>query len=314
MGALEYASDEIKCDSKFAMEFIHILNEKNKDPESYFIDVNGVEYLSMNVFSDVVVVEEMIKYTPHEFISKLMYRNDSAKELFEILKQFNNIIAPAVKKEFEVDIKAALTLVNNDEAVSEKTSQVDNILKKYDMGNLMYGAEFELNNFAEGGYQETPLWIELKRRIESEVMIPLSDQASSFLDYKGLIDMIIPQGTYTLYADIDRVRIKEFYEKLSEYLDEAEADALGYAFIMENGYLEIDDEFPDIANEIMNKLGEKLFEMDIESAIDTMANLDYKCTYLPKNVKSKLLERLESLSDEKKEELYVDEYIEYFSE
>ena len=88
---------------------------------------------------------------------------------------------------------------------------------------------------------------------------------------------------------------------------------MGHAYVVEE-WFDIADELPDVASKIMNKLGEKLLDMDIKSALGAMGELEYTSSSLPDNVKSELLQRTESLSDDEKEELYLDEIIEYLGQ
>ena len=64
----------------------------------------------------------------------------------------------------------------------------------------------------------------------------------------------------------------------------------------------------------MNTIGEKLLGMDIESAINEMYNNPYNVCSLPSDVKSELLQQIESLSEDEIEELDAEEVIENLKE
>jgi hydroxylamine reductase (hybrid-cluster protein) len=120
---------------------------------------------------------------------------------------------------------------------------------------------------------------------------------------------------YTYYPD-NKEMLEELYMELLNYLDEADSDDLMNVYFDEPDYFEINSELPEIAEKLMMKIGEKLLALDGEETIETLNNFEgcggtYKVSDLPNDAKEKFLEKIESLSDEEKEEIYeLDEIVE----
>jgi hypothetical protein len=120
---------------------------------------------------------------------------------------------------------------------------------------------------------------------------------------------------YTYYPD-NKEMLEELYMELLNHLDEADSCDLMNVYFDEPDYFEINRELPEIAEKTMVKIGEKLLALDDEEMIETLNNFEgcggaAKVLDLPSDVKEKFLEKIESLSDEEKEEIYeLDEIVE----
>jgi len=321
--AIEHASDVLKKDSQIAMVLIALLNEEEKNSDDFRARLSAVAYLDAVVFSNESVINEMIAVSPHRYIAELLQYHDDPSEIFDTLLQFNQIIAPALKKEFENNMDTAAALVESDDEGWRKCHKVEQSLGIYDMNNLIYNSNFELDKalyteIQNNGYIETPLWAKLKTEVQSKVFEPMKEKASSFEDYKCLINMSILNGYYKLYTYYpdNKEMLEELYMELLNYLDEADSDDLMNVYFDEPDYFEINSELPEIAEKIMVKIGEKLLALDDEEMIETLNNFEgcggtSKVLDLPSDVKEKFLEKIESLSDEEKEEIYeLDEIVE----
>jgi hypothetical protein len=324
--AIKYASDVLKKDSQIAMVLIALLNEEEKNSD-FRARLSAVAYLDTVVFSNESVINEMIAVSPHRYIAELLQYHDDPSEIFDTLLQFNQIIAPALKKEFENNLDTAASLMESNDEGWRKCHKVEQSLGIYDMNNLIYNSNFELDKalyteIQNNGYIETPLWAKLKTEVQSKVFEPMKEKASSFEDYKCLINMSILNGYYKLYTYYpdNKEMLEELYMELLNHLDEADSCDLMNVYFDEPDFFEINRQLPEIAEKIMVKIGEKLLALDDEEMIETLNNFEdcggtSKVLDLPSDVKEKFLEKIESLSDEEKEEIYeLDEIVENLKE
>ena len=308
--SLKYASDEIKSDSEFALEIIKSLNDK--DPESYK-DFAGLEYFSPSVFDDEAVIDEMISVTAFEFIARLLRNKGDDNTLLEVLKQHNNKISSAVKKEFDQDFNKAKDRANNDNYYDILDTK--NSFTKYTRYNLsVYSSKFEIEKNPDVE-EEYPLWDILVRQAKDEIISPLEDHANSFSNYLVLTNLVFVE--YKFYDHslfTDPALVSKYLEQSLEYLDEADIYELAESMLWEE-YWNLEVERPDIYEKFAEKLGELLLEKDIQSAVEEMYGRESVIGSLSSEVKSELLQRIESLSDDEKEEIYnLDEFIEGLEE
>jgi len=294
--SLEYASDDLKADTLFALETLKLLNSQK--------NVSGIEYFSSLVFEDEAVIDEMLRVSPHRFVSELLYKKRDDASILEILKLHNSKISVAVKEEFEEAFKKVKELIESDEPLYTNYMDIQSLLGGSPYNSLLlscYSSEFEVENSLSSS-RDYDLWSILTQRVKEEIIAPLEEKSNSFDDFLAMITLVAPLDKfYNLFTD--PLLMSNYYSELVVSLDEADDAYTLSTALVEEEYWSLSNEEPEIAEEIATRLSHMLLDMDINEALSEMEDFEEKLSFLPSEYKRELMEKIDNeLSEEQKEE------------
>jgi hypothetical protein len=317
---LEYASDELKSDTSFAISVIKSANEKNKtDIFNDRLDDGGVEYFDASIFTNEEVVNELVLVTLIPFLDILINNN-----VYNSIKIHKEKLEGAIKKDFEVRLEKAKEIINSDQDFNNKITKCFSEIFNYYYINTVACFDKNYNLVENTGDQDWSglLSQRLFEIVTEEIINELENQAINFENINDLIGYILTIDHGLIYSDnnYDDPRVSGkatiLFNKLPNYASEADLSKIIYCFRSEEHWNVFED-CTDALESIMEIVEEKMSDKSTIEKLTLFDDIGLMSAYrsFSSSFKGKLLEEINKMDEDEKEDLYsLDEILEYLED